>query len=179
VSSIPQSCRAPPPAVGTTTTLQRRGAVTTRTTPTYCSSRPPRWRHRRSTTARRWVLIGGDAQLPHLPPLVVVVVAITLGDLAFLMLRLTRGTPLLRHGLVLVEDRLLRERRLGGGAFQLPQQGRTKVKPEKFFPRQRANETCQEYGQLTNFCHRIGEHRKNLRRRPRVGRPPDRLRHAC
>jgi hypothetical protein len=37
------------------------------------------------------------------------------------------------------------------GAFQLPQQGRTEVRPEKIFPRQRANETCQEDGQLTNF----------------------------
>jgi hypothetical protein len=77
-----------------------------------------------------------------------------LGDLAFLMLRLTRSTPLLRRGLVLVEDRLLWERCLGRdevGAFQLPQQGRTKVKLEKIFPQQRANETCREDRQLTNF----------------------------
>jgi hypothetical protein len=84
----------------------------------------------------------------------VVVVAISLGDLAFLMLRLTRSAPLLRRSLVLVEDRLLRERRHGRdkvGAFQLLQQERTKVKSEKIVPRQRANETGQEDGQLTNF----------------------------
>jgi hypothetical protein len=53
------------------------------------------------------------------------------------MLRLTRGAPLLCRGLVLVEDRLLRERSLGRdkvGAFQLPQQEHTKVKSEKIFP---------------------------------------------
>jgi hypothetical protein len=67
----------------------------------------------------------------------VVVVANALGDLAFLMLRLTRSTPLLRCSLVLVEDRLFRERRLGRdemGAFQLPQQERIKVKSEKIVP---------------------------------------------
>jgi hypothetical protein len=92
--------------------------------------------------------------LPGLLPLVAVVVAIALGDPAFLVLRLTRSTPLLRCGLVLVEDRLLLERRLGQhevGAFQLPQQGRTKVKPEKIFSQQMTNKTCQEDGQLTNF----------------------------
>jgi hypothetical protein len=65
-----------------------------------------------------------------------------------------RSAPLLRRSLVLVEDRLLRERRLGQnevGAFQLPQQERTKVKSEKIFPRQKANETGREDGQLTNF----------------------------
>jgi hypothetical protein len=70
------------------------------------------------------------------------------------MLRLTRSAPLLRRGLVLVEDRLLRERRLGRnkvGAFQLPQQECTKVKSENIFPRQKANETGREDGQLTNF----------------------------
>jgi hypothetical protein len=61
-----------------------------------------------------------------------IIVAVVLGDLAFLVLRLARSAPLLHHGLVLVEDRLLRERRLGwdeAGTFQLPQQGYTKVKP--------------------------------------------------
>jgi hypothetical protein len=37
------------------------------------------------------------------------------------------------------------------GAFQLQQQERTEVKPEKIFPRQKANRTCQEDKQLTNF----------------------------
>jgi hypothetical protein len=55
---------------------------------------------------------------------------ITLGDLALLVLRLARSTPLLRHGLVLVKNRLLRERRLGWnevGALQLQQQEGAKV----------------------------------------------------
>jgi hypothetical protein len=70
------------------------------------------------------------------------------------MLRLTHNAPLLCRSLVLVEDGLLRERRLGWnevGAFQLPQQERTKVKSEKIFPRQRTNETGREDRQLTNF----------------------------
>jgi hypothetical protein len=46
-------------------------------------------------------------------PLVAVVVAIALGDLAFLMLRLVRSAPFLYRGLVLFEDCLLRERCLG------------------------------------------------------------------
>jgi hypothetical protein len=61
------------------------------------------------------------------------------------MLRLACSAPLLRCGLVLVEDRLLRERRLGRdevGAFQPPQQGHTKVKPEKIFLQQMENKTC-------------------------------------
>jgi hypothetical protein len=73
----------------------------------------------------------------------VVVVAIVLGDLTLLRLRLTRSAPLLYHSLVLVEDRLLWERHLDQnevGAFQLPQQERTKVKSEKIFPQQKANE---------------------------------------
>jgi hypothetical protein len=60
------------------------------------------------------------------------------------MLRLTRSTPPLHRSLVLVEHRLLWERLLGRnevGAFQLPQQEHTKVKSEKIFPRQKANET--------------------------------------
>jgi hypothetical protein len=36
-------------------------------------------------------------------------------------------------------------------AFQLPQQERIKVKSEKIVPRQRANETGREDGQLMNF----------------------------
>jgi hypothetical protein len=84
----------------------------------------------------------------------VVVVAIVLGDLAFFMLRLTRSVPPLRRRLILVEDHLLRERRLGRnkvGAFQLRQQKCTEVKLEKIFPRQKANRTYREDGQLTNF----------------------------
>jgi hypothetical protein len=45
-----------------------------------------------------------------------------LGDLALLELRFALSAPLLRRGLCVVEDRLLRERRLGRdevGAFQL------------------------------------------------------------
>jgi hypothetical protein len=83
-----------------------------------------------------------------------IIIAVALGDLAFLVLRLVCSAPLLRCGLVLVEDRLLRERRLGRdemGAFQLQRQGPTKINPENIIPRQRANETCREDGQLTNF----------------------------
>jgi hypothetical protein len=107
----------------------------------------PRW-------LRRQILVRGNALLPRLAPLVAVVVAIALGDLAFLMLRLTRSAPPLRRHLILVEDRLLRERRLRQnkvGAFQLQQQECTEVKPEKIFPRQKANQTCREDRQLTNF----------------------------
>jgi hypothetical protein len=56
------------------------------------------------------------------------------------MLRVTHSAPLLCRSLVLVEDRLLRERRLGWnevGTFQLPQQECTKVKSKKIFPRQK------------------------------------------
>jgi hypothetical protein len=38
---------------------------------------------------------------------------IALDDLVLLVLRLARSVPLLRHGLLLVENRLLRERHLG------------------------------------------------------------------
>jgi hypothetical protein len=78
---------------------------------------------------------------------------IALGDLAFLMTRLTRNAHLFHHSLVLVKNRLLRERHLGRdevGAFQLPQQEHTKVKSEKIVPQQRANQTCREDRQLTN-----------------------------
>jgi hypothetical protein len=48
----PLSFRAQSPTAGATATLQCHGEATTRTTPTCCSSRPPHWRHFRSTTAR-------------------------------------------------------------------------------------------------------------------------------
>jgi hypothetical protein len=73
----------------------------------------------------------------RLPPLGAVIVAITLGDLALLVLRLACSAPLLHRGLVLVEDRLLWEGRLGRnevGAFQLQQQEHTKINPEKISP---------------------------------------------
>jgi hypothetical protein len=92
--------------------------------------------------------------LPRLPPLVAVVVAIALGDLVLLMLHLTCNVPLLRRGLVLVEDCFLWERCLGRnevGAFQLPQQERTKVKSERIFPRQKENETGRGDKQRTIF----------------------------
>jgi hypothetical protein len=38
---------------------------------------------------------------------------IALGDLALIVQRLECSAPLLHHGLLLVENRLLRERRLG------------------------------------------------------------------
>jgi hypothetical protein len=48
------------------------------------------------------LFIGGDAKLPHLMPLVAVVVMIVLGDLALLVLRLAHNVPLLCRGLVMV-----------------------------------------------------------------------------
>jgi hypothetical protein len=56
------------------------------------------------------------------------------------MLCLTRSALPIRRRLILVEDRLLQERRLSlnkVGAFQLQQQECTEVKPEKIFPRPR------------------------------------------
>jgi hypothetical protein len=52
VSLSPLSCHALSPAAGAMTTLQRREAVTMRANPTCCSSQPPRWQNRHSTTAR-------------------------------------------------------------------------------------------------------------------------------
>jgi hypothetical protein len=91
---------------------------------------------------------------PRLAPLVAVVVAIALGDLAFIMFRLMHSAPSLCCRLILVEDRLLQKRRLGRnkvGAFQLQQQEHIEIKPEKIFPLQKANRTYREDGQLTNF----------------------------
>jgi hypothetical protein len=51
--------------------------------------------------------------LPHLPPLDAVVIPIALGDLALFVLRLTCSLLPLHCRLVLVEDRLLQERRHG------------------------------------------------------------------
>jgi hypothetical protein len=68
--------------------------------------------------------------LPRLLPLDAVVISIALGDLAFFVLRLARGAPPLRGRLVPVEDRLLRERRLGRnkvGTLQLQRQEGRKV----------------------------------------------------
>jgi hypothetical protein len=182
VSSTPQPCRAPPPAAGATTTPRHHGAMKTRMTPTCCSSQPRRWRHRHSTKAQVTDLRRRNAQLSSLASLVAVVVAITLGDLVFLMLRLTRSAPLLRRRLILVEDRLLRERRLGRnkvGTFQLEQQERNKVKSDKIFPMAKGKSNLPRR-QTTNIFLRshIGEHREHSRWRPRVGRSPDRLRHA-
>jgi hypothetical protein len=78
----------------------------------------------------RRVFIGGDAELPRLPPLVTVVVTITLGDLELLVLRLACSAPLLHRSLILVKNRLLRERRLGRNkvsALQLQRQEGAKV----------------------------------------------------
>jgi hypothetical protein len=58
---------------------------------------------------------------PRFSPLDAVVVMIVLGNLALLVLRLTRGTPPLHGCFVLVEDRLLRERRLGQNEVRTPQ----------------------------------------------------------
>jgi hypothetical protein len=68
------------------------------------------------------VVVISITNLPRLPPLDAVVILIALGDLAFLVLRFARGMTLLCCGLVSVENRLLRERRIGRdevGALQL------------------------------------------------------------
>jgi hypothetical protein len=52
VRSSSQSYRALPLTASTMTTLQCRGVAMTRMTPTCCSSRPPRWQHRHSTTTQ-------------------------------------------------------------------------------------------------------------------------------
>jgi hypothetical protein len=68
------------------------------------------------------VVVISITNLPRLPPLDAVVISIALGDLAFLVLRFARGMTLLCCGLVSVENRLLRERRIGRdevGALQL------------------------------------------------------------
>jgi hypothetical protein len=116
------------------TTLRCRGEATTRTTPTCRSRQPPRWRRRRSLTAPA---TGLHRRRRHTPPpsaSYAVIISITLGDLAFLMLRLARGAPPLRGSLVPVEYRLLQERRLGRnkvGALQLQGQEGVKGPPEK------------------------------------------------
>jgi hypothetical protein len=84
---------------------------------------------------------------------------IALGDLALLVLCLARNAPLLRRSLVLVKNRLLRERRLSWnkvGALQLQRQEEAGVSRERqtlrrSTPRQKANETCREDEQITNF----------------------------
>jgi hypothetical protein len=89
---------------------------------------------------------------------------IALGDLALLVLRLSRSAPFLHCGLKLIKDRLLRERRLGWdkvGAFQLQRKEHPKINLEKVIPRQRANETCREDEQVTIFCPCVGEHWKH------------------
>jgi hypothetical protein len=86
----------------------------------------------------RRVFIGGDAQIPRLPPLDAVIVAVALGDLALLVLRLARGAPFLRRGLVAVKNHLLRERCLGRnevGALQLQWQEGVKVSRGRQAPR--------------------------------------------
>jgi hypothetical protein len=66
--------------------------------------------------------------LPRLPPLDAVVVPIALGDLSLLVLRLARSTPPLCGRLVPVEDRLLRERRLGRNKVRAPQLSKQRAK---------------------------------------------------
>jgi hypothetical protein len=107
-------------------------------TPSCRSSQPPHWQCHHSTTAQAMVFIGGDTKLPCLPPLDVVVVLIALGDLAFFVLRLACGAPPLRRGFVPVENRLLRERRLGRnkvGTLQLQLQEGVKVSRGRRAPR--------------------------------------------
>jgi hypothetical protein len=154
VSSSPQSCRAPLPAAGATTRLQRREAVMTRMTPTCCSCRPPRWRHRHSTMA----LATGPRRRrrPAPPPS-----ASWCGYCCDHPWRsgASCAPPCVQRASspprpVSDEDRLLRERRLGRDevdTLQLRRREHTKINPEKIILGQRANGTCREDGQLTNF----------------------------
>jgi hypothetical protein len=67
---------------------------------------------------------------PHLSLLDALVVSITLGYLAFLVMRLASGALFLYRCLVPVENRLLQERRLGRnkvGALQLQRQESVKI----------------------------------------------------
>jgi hypothetical protein len=137
VSSSPQSYRAPPPAAGVMMPLRCCGVVMMRMTPTCCSSRPPHWQHRHSTTA--WATGPHQRRCPATPPFA-----------SWYDYRCGRAwrsgiscaAPCTQRasshrGLVLVEDRLLRERRLGReemGAFQLQRQGPTKINPKKIIP---------------------------------------------
>jgi hypothetical protein len=113
VSSNPHSYHAWPFAAIATTTLRCRGEVTARTTLTCRSSQLPHWQRRRSTTAQATGLHRRRCQAPRLPPLDAVVISTVLGHLAFFVLRLECSAPPFRRGLVPVENRLLRERRLG------------------------------------------------------------------
>jgi hypothetical protein len=137
-SSSPHSCRAQPSVAVKMMTLMWRGEATTRTTPTCRSSPPPRWVHRRSTTAPATDLHWGRCRAPYLPPLTAVVVPIALDDLTLFVLRLACSTPPLRGRLVSVEDRLLRERHLGRnemGTLQLQRQEGRKVSRSRRSPR--------------------------------------------
>jgi hypothetical protein len=66
--------------------------------------------------------------LPHLPPLDAIVILIALGDLSLLVLCLAPSTPPFCGRLVSVEDRLLRERRLGRNEVRAPQLRKQRVR---------------------------------------------------
>jgi hypothetical protein len=84
-----------------------------------------------------------ETYAPSPPPLDAVVISITLGDLAFFVLHLACSAPPLRCRLVPVENRLLRERRLGQnkvGALQLQRQEGIKVNRRRRPPRRSASQ---------------------------------------
>jgi hypothetical protein len=142
-NSSPHSYRARRPADAAMMTLRQRGEATMKTTPTCRSSPPPRWQRRRSTTALATGLHRRRHTLPRLPPLDAVVVSITLGDLAFFVLRLACSALPLRCRLVPVENRLLRKRRLGQnkvGTLQLQRQEGIKVNRRRRPPRRSASQ---------------------------------------
>jgi hypothetical protein len=186
-SSSPISCHAQPSAAAVMMTLQWRGEATTKTTPTCRSSPPPRWRRHRSTMAPAMGLHQRRRHATRLPPLDAVVISITLGDLAFFVLSLACSGLPLHCRLVPVENRLLRVRRLGRnkvGALQLQRQEGIKVSqrrrpPKRSTSQQKQTRCIKKITTHNFFCPRVGEHRKQPRRRPRVGRPPERLCHTA
>jgi hypothetical protein len=109
-----------------------------RTTLTCCSN-PPRAGHAAAPRRLgRRIFVGGDAMLPRLLPLDVVIIPIALGDLALFVLCLVCSTLPLRDRLVPVKNRLLREMRLGRNkvrTLQLQQQEGREVSQSRRSPR--------------------------------------------
>jgi hypothetical protein len=103
------------------------------------------------------------------------------------VLRLARGLPLLHRGLAPVKNRLFWERRLGRkevGALQLQRLEGVRVSrgrqaPRRSTSRQKQIRYIEKMTTYNFFCPRVGEHREQPRRRPRVGLSPDRLHHAA
>jgi hypothetical protein len=158
----------------------------TRTTPTCLSSLPPCWQRRRSTTAPATDL---HQRRRHAPP-------------AFhLLMRLSFRSRLAiwhslccalcaAHCLSTVALFQLKIASSGRGALAGTRwvhfncnDKNPKGQPEQKPPRRSTSQQkhVRSVEKITThnfFCALIGDHREQPRRRPQVGRPPDRLRHA-